>query len=295
MKKGHYGEKWLTAFMGSNWEELNKKACDPRKLIEKKIGNRKFTNFWSDWWIGEAPLAFKFNRLFKLETELKATVEDRVRSGTGMWSWRGEIREVRLIASVHLTDKRDVWEFQGGPNNRFEVAWMRKLIADKKQTTTGNSKWCSWVPKKYQILTWRILRNRLATKDNLRKMSFNAGNNECAICSYTMESVNHVFCDCPIAKDIWTKVFTWWGIDWRNQVSAEGILEEMVAYTQYNWEKKIRIVVWVDFLAQLWSNRNDITFNNKRRNAEELFIKGQGDAMLWLENSVSQLLAGDAD
>lgn len=48
-------------------------------------------------WLGETPLKEIFPRLFCLDINQNATVEKRIGTNGGNWSWRGNIREGRSM------------------------------------------------------------------------------------------------------------------------------------------------------------------------------------------------------
>ncbi|KAI3523890.1 hypothetical protein L1887_02373 [Cichorium endivia] len=120
------------------WEELKESNIDPRSLICRKVENGKQTKFWLEAWLCDKPLKDNFPRLFCLETNKNATVDERVGSDGGNWSWRGHIRDGRsmeelenlkkAISSITLSDKKDYWVCKGGPKKKFTVEWMRKQI-----------------------------------------------------------------------------------------------------------------------------------------------------------------------
>ena len=60
--------------------------------MRRKVGDGKDTYFWTDWWVGDAPLCEKFCRLFDLSVVQKATVAEMFvlgwGEGGGAWKWR---------------------------------------------------------------------------------------------------------------------------------------------------------------------------------------------------------------
>lgn len=282
------------------WDDLKPINCDPRDFIKKRIGNGLNTNFWSERWFGETTMAQSFSRLFHLEVDQQATVANRIHNGAGQWNWRGNIREGRtreelenlenIITGVTFSDQVDRWECPGGPKNCFTVAWMRQKIADSKQYVIGPNRWCNWIPKKHLILAWRVLNDRIASNENLEKRGVLIGSHDCWGCSGTLESTTHVFITCPIAKEVWDICFGWWGLQRGNQGGVEDYLKVMTAQANSRKDYNIRFVVWAAIIAFLWKNRNEAIFNNKPKNAKEIFLLAQDEALNWINCRVSKIV-----
>jgi len=53
--------------------------------IRKVVGNGRNTFFWTDNWLGGAPLKLQFSRLFKLSVHKECSVEDMTYLGWLVW------------------------------------------------------------------------------------------------------------------------------------------------------------------------------------------------------------------
>lgn len=61
--------------------------------------------------------------------------------------------------------------------------------------------WKSKLPQKIKIFIWLVVRNKILTKDNLKKRNCN-GSLECCFCGVD-ESIDHLFFHCLIARYMW--------------------------------------------------------------------------------------------
>jgi hypothetical protein len=61
--------------------------------------------------------------------------------------------------------------------------------------------WKSKLPQKIKVFIWLVVRNKILTKDNLKKRNWK-GSQDCCFCGGD-ESINHLFFHCPIAKYVW--------------------------------------------------------------------------------------------
>lgn len=75
----------------------------------------------------------------------------------------------------------------------------------------ANHLWKVKGPSKILHFGWRIILNRLATKDNLHKKGIEAIANKlfCVFCGDEVESLNHLLSSCGILSAIWSFVYIW--------------------------------------------------------------------------------------
>lgn len=73
--------------------------------------------------------------------------------------------------------------------------------------------WSKPTPSNVSIFGWRLLLNRLPTKDELIKRgSLDLAQLPCTLCGNEPESIDHVFLNCPKSRTIWRRCLSWWGI-----------------------------------------------------------------------------------
>jgi len=54
-----------------------------------------------------------------------------------------------------------------------------------------------------QIFAWRVLINKVSTRDNLNNRGVRLGSNTCALCAITDETMSHLFFTCKVTTQIW--------------------------------------------------------------------------------------------
>ncbi|GAU39054.1 hypothetical protein TSUD_396590 [Trifolium subterraneum] len=73
--------------------------------------------------------------------------------------------------------------------------------------------WHKLVPLKVSVAAWRLLRNRLPTKDNLvRRHIISQGAHLCVDGCGAPETAKHLFLSCPVFAPLWGLVRNWIGI-----------------------------------------------------------------------------------
>jgi len=149
-----------------------------------KVGKGTNVSFWQDRWLGDVPLCQRFSRLFDLSLYKSSTVAEMFSLGweeggeawgcrRRLWDWEEEtIGECcRLLDNFVLqTEVVDRWhwlhDIAGGYTVRgayYILTSQVQLLGDDK----GDLVWHKYVPVKVSFLAWRLLRDRLPTKDNL--------------------------------------------------------------------------------------------------------------------------------
>ncbi|XP_058746298.1 uncharacterized protein LOC131619191 [Vicia villosa] len=108
------------------------------------------------------------------------------------------------VASCYDFYERDLIPF--GPYFKFDEAYRHF--------------WKAEVPFKIKPFGWRLLLDRLPTKELLvfRGISIPLDKLMCTFCGYGVENRNHFFFCCRVVKDIWFEIALWVG----KSVSAEG-------------------------------------------------------------------------
>jgi hypothetical protein len=75
--------------------------------------------------------------------------------------------------------------------------------------------WHKNIPSKVSLFVWRLLRNRLPTKDNLARRNILHSNDQlaCVADCGDAETAQHIFLSCAISVNVWQHVRSWLGID----------------------------------------------------------------------------------
>ncbi|XP_022014901.2 uncharacterized protein LOC110914417 [Helianthus annuus] len=182
-----------------------------------KLGRGDRILFWLDPWLKDVPLKEVFPRLYSLEMVKTCCVRDRVE---GNWLWRHdpeldeERRELNelmdALASVSVADREDDWVWLSDPSGLFSVKSVKKILDEA--TVNRNlfvMEWCSWVPKKCNILVWRAEMNRIPTSDALRRRNIFVSEGLCPFCKEVPETADHIFSSCFTAVHLWHRISRW--------------------------------------------------------------------------------------
>ncbi|KAL4565722.1 hypothetical protein LXL04_029825 [Taraxacum kok-saghyz] len=255
-------------------------------LLQVRIGDGESTKFWEDKWSDQGILKNLFPRLYALEAEKGSLVKNRIPVEVENWSRRRSIRGGReqeeavnikaLLDRNILSDKKHVWIISGAPNDEYSTRWLRDCMETHKTMGQIQSEsWNKWVPKKHNIFIWRLLKNRLPTRRNLCNMGVDVPCSLCPLCDQKEEDANHLFVECSISTQFWTKLGFWW------QISSPSFArcEDPFVWSKYAIKNKkegmwFQVTV-IAVLVSIWKLRNGVIFDKNKVEIDREFRNKQ--------------------
>nr|GEX89879.1 RNA-directed DNA polymerase, eukaryota, reverse transcriptase zinc-binding domain protein [Tanacetum cinerariifolium] len=119
-----------------------------------------------------------------------------------------------------------------GASADFSVASVRSLV-DSHTLETDNvaTRWNRSIPIKVNVFLWRLKLNKIPSRVNLDRRGIEVGSIICSSCLDDIETVNHSFFNCGMAKDLWALLAKWWELD----ISVCGNIGEW-----YDWLDSLR-------------------------------------------------------
>lgn len=114
-------------------------------------------------------------------------------------------------------DKPDSFRWNGSKDGSFSTRSMHNSLiqeADDEQYSSIDMSriWCKTIPLKVLAFTWKLLLNRIATKNSMAKSRILPNNNgECVLCQNCHETFHHLFLECLFASHNGLM----WGNDWK--------------------------------------------------------------------------------
>ncbi|XP_058756230.1 uncharacterized protein LOC131629460 [Vicia villosa] len=125
--------------------------------------------------------------------------------------------------------------------------------------------WKALIPFRYKAFAWRILIDRLPSKNLLfvRGILSSPSDLFCDFCKDSEESIAHLFFSCVVARKVWGFILEWLEMDlvllplvWENFLLVyEGLRRKKV-------RKGTESLVWIAVCWGLWRTRNKVIFGN---------------------------------
>ncbi|GKB86211.1 RNA-directed DNA polymerase, eukaryota, reverse transcriptase zinc-binding domain protein [Tanacetum coccineum] len=133
-----------------------------------------------------------------------------------------------LMQNVSLTPMQDRWTWTLNASGDFSVASVRNLI-DTTMLPKGEyqTRWIRVVPIKVNTFAWKVMTNSLPTRFNISRRGIDIDSISCGNCDLGVETSNHLFFTCDMAKQITRLIMRWWDVpeleidsytDWRNWI-----------------------------------------------------------------------------
>ncbi|KAL8461664.1 hypothetical protein ACS0TY_032954 [Phlomoides rotata] len=225
--------------------------------LVKNLGDGNETYFWEEKWTGDAPLKIRYPRLYHLCINKNAKINEMgvwiSEEWQWNWNWRRYLfgREIGMLDNLMLTDS---WSWGRSADGAFKTKevydWWHKYhgqeLSDVNDTDALNLIWSSLSPTKVRIHDWRVLKERLRTKDLLLHKGVPLPNNDlsCELCRVKNEYVRHVLFECSFSYGIWMEMFRWWGF---SSAGASNPATNMLLFSSFfrgKNRKKIASTVW---------------------------------------------------
>ncbi|PWA67413.1 RNA-directed DNA polymerase, eukaryota [Artemisia annua] len=295
---GNSNSVWVNILKTS--KKLDAKNVSLDALVKKRIGDGTDTIFWKDIWIGEYPLKEKFPRIFRLDTESNARVKDRILlSLDSVWLRRhprvglnsnSGIIFLLCLALVPYLHKKDRWVWSGDGTRVFIVASGRSII-DTGTLVIDNTptRWSKDVPIKINVFIWKLLLDKLPTRDNLEEKGLDAPSTLCGICDDVTESSSHIFLSFQVATEIWRQICRWWDLDIPHLSSMKDLL---------GWVDNLKISkiqrmglynVVITTAWSIWRFRSETVFGVIKPKKALIFDFIVSEAFFWMSNRNKKL------
>ena len=260
--------------------------------IRKVVGGGGSTYFWLDNWVGGVPLSVRFPCLFALAENKEVTVREMSRrgwmDGGDAWTWRRRLLawEEELVmecsglwSPIVLQDYvLDRWRWILDPINGYSVKGTYEFLTlsdTSRERGIYDAAWLKHVPLRVSIFVWRLLRNRLPTKDNLvRRRVLHHDDIYCIGSCGVQESTCHLFFRCTIFGGVWHMVYQWLDISFIPPNSVFDHLHQfghMAGLPRYT--HSFFRVIWHACVWSVWKERNNKIFKDKAEDLAQLLGK----------------------
>ena len=254
-----------------------------------KVGCGDKARFWEDNWAGDGEMLMtKYPRLYQISSQQHQTVQQMGRHTDTAWEWnfrwRRPLFDCEIEAATrfledttqihihpHLTD---CWKWRADPNGQYTTRSAYLLMQGEATEEINDGVftelWKLQIPPKAAIFAWRLIKDRLPTKLNLRRRQIQLSDYLCPFCMNMEEDASHLFFNCPKIQPLW-----WESLSWINTVGAmpanprqhfirhpNGLLGKK----QFSRWK----VWWVALNLTIWQHRNQLIFSNEPFNGSKL-------------------------
>ncbi|GAU24552.1 hypothetical protein TSUD_148930 [Trifolium subterraneum] len=174
--------------------------------VSENVGDGSGTLFWTDPWLEGIPLSERFGRLVDLDVNKSSSIVEMFalqwEVGGEAWEWRRELW---------------AWEEELQPDlaNGYSIRSAYQILTSQEiepLSAAVDVIWHKQVALKVSILVWRIMRDRLPTKENLAAQDIiTPVAHLCVSGCGDIESAQHIFLSCNTFGSLWSFVRSWIG------------------------------------------------------------------------------------
>ncbi|KHN05438.1 Putative ribonuclease H protein, partial [Glycine soja] len=242
-----------------------------------KVGQGDKFRFWEDRWIAdELPLMEKYPRLYQISCQQKQTIMQMGSNKNTGWEWRRSLFDCEVaMPNAFIGDISqqqihshtvDTWMWKPDPRGYYSTKSGYDMIWGGLMEANQNSDfvdlWSLKIPAKAAVFAWRLIRDRLPTKLNLRRRQVMVNDMLCPFCRNKEEEAAHLFFSCSKILPLWWESLSWVNIattmpqNPRDHYMQHGIrAAEGKKYTRWKcW--------WIALTWTIWQHRNKIIFQN---------------------------------
>jgi len=103
---------------------------------------------------------------------------------------------------LNSIDDSVIWTL--GKRGTFNVKSIYNALSNSSNGIYYKKIWKEKIPEKIKIFLWLIANDSILPKDNLMKRKWQ-GDPSCIFCN-NVETISHLFFQCPVAKIIWSVI-----------------------------------------------------------------------------------------
>nr|GEW15496.1 reverse transcriptase domain-containing protein [Tanacetum cinerariifolium] len=179
---------WSRIIGTSNF--LHSKGIIPLNSFCFKVGCGTRVCFWKDIWIGDSPL------------------HTRSDIGTRNTAYLNDL--LLKISQIDISVDEDTCTWVLSNDGTFYVKSARRLIHSKLLPSIPTpTVWDKFLPRKINIFLRRLSLDRLPHRLNISSRGLDIPTISCSSCNGIVKSVEHVFFECDLVKEIWCLVRKW--------------------------------------------------------------------------------------
>ena len=196
---------------------------------------------------------------------------------------------ILLLGTVSLqVNREDRWLWTLENSHAFSVRSLYNFLTlqpPAEQPDDASSIWHKDVPLKVVLFAWRLIRDRLPTKDNLlRRGVIHFDSRLCGAGCGTNETSYHLFLHCNFLGTVWHSLYRWIGISVANPFSVSDHFHQFgfcggIARRR----RSILQVIWFATVWKIWKERNNRLFNGKECPVFQVVDRIKSISYMWLK------------
>ncbi|GJY60883.1 RNA-directed DNA polymerase, eukaryota, partial [Tanacetum coccineum] len=206
------------------------------------------------------------------------------RNGTSLTELLSELH------SVTLTFTPNTWKWLLSKDSMFSVSDTQIHINSiTLPINSYDSLWSNLLPIKVNIFIWRLCLDRLPHRLNLSLRGLEIESLRCPSCYTGIESADHIFFTCSLAKEVWRLIFKWGEFSAQQLNSFSYCRSWLGSFSGSKIKCDHLLVINVATCWTLWKYRNAIIFSSHQMRKCDIFDNIRLVSFSWLKNRGNHL------
>jgi len=265
----------------------------------KGKGNK--IKFWDDIWLDEMSLKERFPRLYTNAILKEGTLGEYGFWNGDQWQWclpwrRSWFEWEKTMVNVLMNEiegislsreREDEWQWRDDKTQVYTVNSAYTKLKNDKFVQDGFSysefRKIKALPSA-QFFAWRVIINKVATRDNLERKGIDVGSRMCVLCGTNEETINHLFFSCDVTSHVWKMCDSWVRRSSLYHMSAQIHFSQFKFLGLHTNYSNVWGCMWMAIIWGIWSHRNGVIFKNTLIDMEEVFMLAQTKAWAWITN-----------
>ncbi|KAH1262193.1 putative ribonuclease H protein [Glycine max] len=191
--------------------------------------------------------------------------------------WRGRnLFDHEMVSASDFIDQvsalspnatfKDQWVWGADPKGTFSTSSAYHFIREAQSTAYQNQAfsqlWDIKAPPKALAFAWRLMWDRLPTKDNLSRRQVALDSDLCTFCQSQVESASHLFFSCNKIMPLWWEFSSWVNEDRVMHCRPVDHFTQHLSLAASQAINRKWKVWWVAATVSIWNYRNAMIFKN---------------------------------
>jgi multisubunit Na+/H+ antiporter MnhE subunit len=158
-----------------------------------------------------------------------------------------------MVQTLQLNNDADQWTYIWGSNIFTANKAYNSLIGSSPVHPIYKWLWKSACQNKIKFFFWLVLKDRLSTRELLRRKSMDLQSYSCVLCVHNVdESLHHLLFDCPFATASWNTLHL--------LVPGSSSPIQIFEVSRYQLQLSFFLEIIVTMCWAIWTVRNDVIF-----------------------------------
>ena len=274
-----------------------------QQQLKWKVEAGDKVKFWEDRWIcNEQSLAEKYPRLYLISSQQQQLIGQMGEHINSTWEWRFSWRRSLFDSEIDLAitflsevegqsihhHGADSWEWVADQSGIYSTQSAYEVLLEEAAVESIEEcfevLWKIRIPSKVAVFAWRLLRDRLPTKSNLRDRQVQILDMTCPFCRRVEEDASHLFIHCSKIQPLWWDSMSWINLKGALPLSIKHLFMQYSFLQDASSRNRRWQYWWLAITWSTWQLRNKILFSGATFDGIKLVEDATFLMWTWLHN-----------